>query len=85
MLQGYGLLTYNKSLLIDERRSIMQTWADYLDAIEYVIDLAGEGATGAAEGRGSRVADAVEVRIENLRHAWDSGLPRALGQEGSNA
>ena len=42
----------------------------------------GAGATGAAEERGSRVADALEVPIADLRHAWDHGLARALGWEG---
>jgi phosphoribosylformylglycinamidine synthase len=46
-----------------------------------VVDLAGAGATGAAEERGSRVADAVDVGLKELRHAWDSGLTRALGWE----
>jgi phosphoribosylformylglycinamidine synthase subunit PurL len=46
-----------------------------------VIELAGEGATGAAEERGSRIADAVEVQLSDLRHAWEHGLPRALGWE----
>ena len=46
-----------------------------------VIDLAGEGATGAAEERGARVADAVDVALVDLRHAWEHGLPRALGVE----
>ena len=46
-----------------------------------VIELAGEGATGAAEERGSRVADALDVAVDDLRHAWDHGLPRALGWE----
>jgi phosphoribosylformylglycinamidine synthase len=46
-----------------------------------VIELAGEGATGAAEERGSRIADAVEVHLSDLRHAWEHGLPRALGWE----
>jgi phosphoribosylformylglycinamidine synthase subunit PurL len=45
------------------------------------IELAGSGATGAAEERGSRVADALEVPIADLRHAWEHGLPRALGWE----
>ena len=48
-----------------------------------VIELAGEGATGAAEERGSRIADALDVAIDDLRHAWDHGLPRALGWEAS--
>jgi phosphoribosylformylglycinamidine synthase len=44
-----------------------------------VIELAGGRATGAAEERGSRVADAVDVAIADLRHAWDQGLARGLG------
>ncbi|HEY2916361.1 MAG TPA: phosphoribosylformylglycinamidine synthase subunit PurL [Candidatus Limnocylindrales bacterium] len=44
-----------------------------------VIELAGAGATGAAEERGSRVADSVDVAVADLRHAWDHGLARALG------
>jgi phosphoribosylformylglycinamidine synthase len=47
-----------------------------------VIELTGAGATGAAEDRGSRIADAVEVPLRDLRHAWDHGLGRALGWEG---
>jgi phosphoribosylformylglycinamidine synthase len=46
-----------------------------------VIELAGSGATGAAEARGSRVADALDVPVADLRHAWLTGLPRALGWE----
>ncbi len=49
------------------------------------IGLAGEGATGAAEDRGSRVADALDVPVAELRHAWEHGLPRALGWEGAGA
>jgi len=49
-----------------------------------VIELAGEGATGAAEERGSRIADALEVPVADLRHAWELGLPRALGLEGGD-
>jgi hypothetical protein len=45
------------------------------------IELAGAGATGAAEERGSRVADAVDVPLAHLRHAWEQGLPRALAWE----
>jgi phosphoribosylformylglycinamidine synthase len=44
-----------------------------------VIELAGDGATGAAEGRGARIADAVDVALADLDHAWRHGLPRALG------
>ena len=47
-----------------------------------VIELAGVGATGAAEERGSRIADAVDVPIADLRHAWEHGLVRALGEDG---
>ena len=43
------------------------------------IELTGQGATGAAEERGSRVADALDVSLADLRHAWDHGLARALG------
>ncbi len=46
-----------------------------------VIELVGEGATGAAEARGARVADAVDVAVADLRHAWEHGLSRALGVE----
>jgi phosphoribosylformylglycinamidine synthase len=47
------------------------------------IELTGHGATGAAEARGSGVADALDVSITDLRHTWDHGLARALGVEGS--
>jgi len=43
------------------------------------IDLAGAGATGAAEERGSSVADAIDVALADLTRAWEHGLPRALG------
>jgi phosphoribosylformylglycinamidine synthase subunit PurL len=46
-----------------------------------IVDLAGAGATGAAEERGARVADSIEVSVANLLHAWDHGLARALGWE----
>jgi phosphoribosylformylglycinamidine synthase len=49
------------------------------------IELTGQGATGAAEERGSRVADALDVALVDLRHAWDHGLARALGVEPSAA
>jgi phosphoribosylformylglycinamidine synthase len=47
-----------------------------------VVELAGAGATGAAEARGSRVADAVDVSVGDLRHTWETGLSRALGWDG---
>ena len=48
-----------------------------------VIESTGAGAVGAAEERGGRVADALDVPIADLRHAWDHGLARSLGWEGS--
>jgi hypothetical protein len=45
------------------------------------VDLVGEGATGAAEDRGADVADALDRSLAELRHAWESGLARALGEE----
>ncbi len=47
-----------------------------------VVELAGSGATGASEERGSRIADALEVPLADLRHTWEHGLSRALGWEG---
>ncbi len=47
-----------------------------------VIELTGHGATGAAEERGSRIADEVDVPLAELRHAWEHGLARALGEDG---
>jgi phosphoribosylformylglycinamidine synthase len=47
-----------------------------------IIESTGAGPMGAAEERGSRVVDALEVPLANLRHAWDHGLARALGWEG---
>jgi phosphoribosylformylglycinamidine synthase len=44
-----------------------------------VVELAGAGATGAAEERGSRVADSIEVAVEELGRVWQTGLARALG------
>ncbi|MEO8463218.1 MAG: AIR synthase-related protein, partial [Chloroflexota bacterium] len=44
-----------------------------------VMELAGAGATGAAEERGSRVADPIDIPIAQLLQAWDHGLGRALG------
>jgi phosphoribosylformylglycinamidine synthase II len=44
-----------------------------------VIELTGAGSTGAAEERGSRVADSLDVALADLARAWLHGLPRALG------
>ena len=53
-----------------------------LAATSLVIESTGAGPMGASEERGSRVADALEVPLTALRHAWDHGLARALGWEG---
>jgi hypothetical protein len=50
-----------------------------------VVELRGAGATGAAEDRGSRVADALVVGLDELRHAWEGGLSRALGWDDDGA
>jgi phosphoribosylformylglycinamidine synthase subunit PurL len=47
-----------------------------------VVELVRAGASGNAEERGSGVADALEVPLRDLRHAWDHGLARSLGWEG---
>jgi phosphoribosylformylglycinamidine synthase len=44
-----------------------------------VVELVLAGATGNAEERGGGVADALEVPLRDLHHAWDHGLGRALG------
>jgi phosphoribosylformylglycinamidine synthase len=46
-----------------------------------VVELAGAGATGAAEARGSRVADPIDLSVADLTHTWEHGLARALGWE----
>jgi hypothetical protein len=45
------------------------------------IELRGEGATGAAEGRGSDIADPLEIDLASLHHAWSSGLPALFGED----
>jgi phosphoribosylformylglycinamidine synthase len=50
-----------------------------------VVELVGASATGAAEERGSRVADAIDVPLADLQHAWEHGLPRALGWDAETA
>jgi phosphoribosylformylglycinamidine synthase subunit PurL len=49
------------------------------------IRLTGEGATGAAEERGARVADELDEPIVDLRRAWQHALPRALGDDTAGA
>ena len=50
-----------------------------------LVELAGAGATGAAEERGSSVADAIDVALADLTRAWEHGLPRALGWDSADA
>jgi hypothetical protein len=45
-----------------------------------IVEL-GAGATGSADERGSHGTDAIDVRVADLRHAWEHGLSRALGWE----
>jgi phosphoribosylformylglycinamidine synthase len=47
-----------------------------------VIDLAGAGATGAAEERGSRVADSLDLPLDEMARVWRTGLARSLGWDG---
>jgi phosphoribosylformylglycinamidine synthase len=47
-----------------------------------VVELAAGVVAGSVEDRGGRVADALEVPLRDLRHAWEHGLGRALGWEG---
>jgi phosphoribosylformylglycinamidine synthase len=50
-----------------------------------LVELVGAGATGAAEERGSSVADAIDVELGDLTRAWEHGLPRALGWDEPSA
>ena len=47
-----------------------------------VIELSQTGAPGNAEARGGTIADAIDVPVGDLTHAWEHGLSRALGWEG---
>jgi phosphoribosylformylglycinamidine synthase len=46
-----------------------------------VIEATAAAAIGSAEERGGRVADALEVPLHQLRHAWEHGLARSLDWE----
>jgi phosphoribosylformylglycinamidine synthase subunit PurL len=48
-----------------------------------LIELGGRGAMGDAEGRGSSLADALDVSLADLAYAWEHGLERALGEDGT--
>ncbi|MEA2518429.1 MAG: phosphoribosylformylglycinamidine synthase subunit PurL [Chloroflexota bacterium] len=74
------LLARQHGLPIEELGDVSATPTDG-SAARLVVELHGSGATGAAEDRGSRVADALIVGLDELRHAWDGGLARALGWE----
>jgi phosphoribosylformylglycinamidine synthase len=56
-------------------------WLGTTGGDRLVIELAGAGATGAAEERGSRVADPIDVALADLAHTWEHGLARALDWE----
>jgi phosphoribosylformylglycinamidine synthase len=43
------------------------------------IELTGAGATGAAEERGSRVADSLDLSVLEMERVWRTGLARSLG------
>jgi hypothetical protein len=45
------------------------------------IQLAGAGAVGLLEERGSAQVDLLDAAVELLREAWHAGLPRALGDD----
>jgi phosphoribosylformylglycinamidine synthase len=72
------LLARQHGLPIEELGEVTDRPADGTPA-RLIVELHGSGATGAAEDRGSRVADALIVGLDELRHAWDGGLSRALG------
>jgi phosphoribosylformylglycinamidine synthase len=64
-----------------DRRGVPLAELGTVGGTRLFVELVGEGATGAAEGRGAGIADALEVMLVDLRHAWEHGLPRALGVE----
>ena len=62
-----------------DRRGVPLAELGTIGGTRLLVEMVGEGATGAAEGRGAGIADALEVMLTDLRHAWEQGLPRALG------
>jgi phosphoribosylformylglycinamidine synthase len=64
-----------------DRRGVPLAQLGSVGGTRLLVELVGEGATGAAEGRGAGIADALEVMLVDLRHAWEQGLPRAFGVE----
>jgi phosphoribosylformylglycinamidine synthase len=78
------LLARQHGLPVEELGAVTDRPSDGSSA-RFVVELHGAGATGAAEDRGSRVADAIDVALADLRHAWEGGLERALGWDGHEA
>ncbi|HUQ79217.1 MAG TPA: phosphoribosylformylglycinamidine synthase subunit PurL [Patescibacteria group bacterium] len=74
------LLARQHGLPIEDLGEVTERPGDGTSA-RLVVELHGSGATGAAEDRGSRVADALIVGLDEVRHAWQGGLARALGWE----
>jgi phosphoribosylformylglycinamidine synthase subunit PurL len=74
------LLARQHGLPIEDLGEVSAPAADGTPA-RLIIELHGSGATGSAEDRGSRVADELIVGLDELRHAWEGGLARALGWE----
>jgi poly(3-hydroxybutyrate) depolymerase len=74
------LLARQHGLPIEDLGEVSEPSADGTPA-RLIIELHGSGATGSAEDRGSRVADELIVGLDELRHAWEGGLSRALGWE----
>jgi phosphoribosylformylglycinamidine synthase subunit PurL len=74
------LLARQHGLPIEDLGEVTEPPADGTPA-RLIIELHGSGATGSAEDRGSRVADELIVGLDELRHAWEGGLSRALGWE----
>jgi phosphoribosylformylglycinamidine synthase II len=74
------LLARQHGLPIEELGEVDAAGTDGAPA-RLIIELHGSGATGSAEDRGSRVADELIVGLDELRHAWEGGLSRALGWE----
>ena len=73
------LLARHHGLPVEDLGEVTARLADGTATL--LVELHGAGATGAAEDRGSRVADALVVGLDELRHAWEGGLSRALGWE----
>jgi phosphoribosylformylglycinamidine synthase len=68
--------------LLARQHGLPVEWLGMVGGDRLVIELTVAGATGAAEERGGRVADTLDVPLVDLRHAWEHGLARAIGWEG---